>query len=81
MKQITVSGVLFVLLVQTSVVLCQIRMRPSQLKLSAINYPDIEVIREPREHHEQQESSERKETKPMKVPAFVVTKIEEGVCK
>lgn len=83
MKQVIVGGVLFLLLVQASIVLCQIRMRPSQLKLSAINYPDVQVERDPREYkgQEQQESSEKKETKPMKVPAFVVTKIDEGICK
>lgn len=59
-----------------SLVLCQIRMRPSQLKLSQVSDHKVRVTEDNGEADGEGVKNELK-----KVPAFVVTKIEEGVCK
>ena len=82
MNKVTVSSVLFLLLVHVSFVSCQIRMRPSQLKLSLIGDSEAQVMSD---HHSReqisQESKDQGAKNPMKVPAFVVTKIDGGICK
>lgn len=76
MIRVIISSVLFVLLAQQTIVHCQIRIRPSQLKLTQIGGYELESTKTSDEKEQGKEKS-----KPLKVPAFVVTKIDEKTCE